>query len=55
MNVRCALDWMNVLAYHLKHYVNVLIFILVFSTQPLITCSNLTVETQEQGVKYVQS
>ena len=24
-------------------------------TQPAITCSNLTIETLEQGVKYVQS
>ena len=23
-------------------------------TQPAITCSKLTIETQEQGVKYVQ-
>ena len=25
------------------------------TTQPLFTCSNLTIETLEQGVKYVQS
>ena len=25
------------------------------TTQPAITCSKLTIETQEQGVKYVQS
>ena len=25
------------------------------STQPAITCSKLTIETLEQGVKYVQS
>ena len=25
------------------------------STQPAITCSKLTIETQEQGVKYVLS
>ena len=25
------------------------------STQPTITCSKLTIETIEQGVKYVQS
>ena len=31
--------------------------VLYFSetTQPPITCSNLTIETLEQGVKYVQS
>ena len=28
---------------------------LVACTQPAITCSKLTVETLEQGVKYVQS
>ena len=27
----------------------------VFATQPAFTCSKLTVETLEQGVKYVQS
>ena len=27
----------------------------VISTQPAITCSKLTIETLEQGVKYVQS
>ena len=26
-----------------------------YLTQPTITCSNLTIETLEQGVKYVQS
>ena len=26
-----------------------------FFTQPVITCSKLTIETLEQGVKYVQS
>ena len=30
------------------------IFILL-TTQPAFTCSKLTIETQEQGVKYVQS
>ena len=25
------------------------------TTQPVITCSNLTIETLEKGVKYVQS
>ena len=29
--------------------------ILVKSSQPAITCSKLTMETLEQGVKYVQS
>ena len=28
---------------------------LLFITQPAITCSKLTIETLEQGVKYVQS
>ena len=27
----------------------------MLSTQPAITCSKLTIETLEQGVKYVQS
>ena len=27
----------------------------LLSTQPAITCSKLTIETLEQGVKYVQS
>ena len=26
-----------------------------FTSQPAITCSKLTIETLEQGVKYVQS
>ena len=30
-------------------------YILTFTTQPAITCSKLTIETLEQGVKYVQS
>ena len=28
---------------------------IVSKTQPAITCSKLTIETLEQGVKYVQS
>ena len=32
-----------------------LILISATITQPVITCSNLTIETLEQGVKYVQS
>ena len=28
---------------------------ILISTQPAITCSKLTIETLEQGVKYVQS
>ena len=31
------------------------IFSRVTFTQPTITCSKLTIETVEQGVKYVQS
>ena len=27
----------------------------MYTTQPEITCSKLTIETLEQGVKYVQS
>ena len=27
---------------------------ILFPTQPAITCSKLTIETLEQGVKYVQ-
>ena len=29
--------------------------ILIIISQPTITCSKLTIETLEQGVKYVQS
>ena len=29
--------------------------ILIIISQPAITCSKLTIETLEQGVKYVQS
>ena len=29
--------------------------IYIVSTQPAFTCSKLTIETLEQGVKYVQS
>ena len=29
--------------------------ILLIETQPAITCSRLTAETLEQGVKYIQS
>ena len=29
--------------------------IILVLTQPAFTCSELTIETQEQGVKYVQS
>ena len=35
--------WYEALAKHIKH------------SQPAITCSKLTIETLEQGVKYVQS
>ena len=39
----------NVLAlYVIKYYI-------IVTTQPVITCSKLTIETLEQGVKYVQS
>ena len=35
---------------------NVSLFICTFDTpEPTITCSRLTIETIEQGVKYVQS
>ena len=34
-------------SYNLKNKTNI--------TQPAITCSKLTIETLEQGVKYVQS
>ena len=33
----------------------VLPWIYSYATQPAITCSKLTIETIEQGVKYVQS
>ena len=29
--------------------------LIIFLSQPAITCSKLTIETLEQGVKYVQS
>ena len=29
--------------------------LIIFHSQPAITCSKLTIETLEQGVKYVQS
>ena len=32
-----------------------LLFLLELASQPTITCSKLTIETLEQGVKYVQS
>ena len=46
-----------------KHYfIHFLLFFLnpskalsVFLTQPALTCSKLTIETLEQGMKYVQS
>ena len=27
----------------------------ILTTQPAFTCSKLTIETQEQGMKYIQS
>ena len=33
----------------------VLVFPLLTSTQPAITCLKITIETLEQGVKYAQS
>ena len=30
-------------------------FLSILGTQPAITCSKLTIETVEQGVKYLQS
>ena len=43
-----------------KHYISFVISIkwsgsIVINTQPAIACSKLTIETLEQGVKYVQS
>ena len=35
--------------------INVIAIIAPYITQPAITCSKLTIETLEQGVKYVQS
>ena len=37
------------------NYAKCLILMRIFFTQPAITCSKLTIETVEQGVKYVQS
>ena len=31
------------------------IFLIILVVQPAITCSKLTIETLEKGVKYVQS
>ena len=31
------------------------VYIILMPSQPAITCSKLTIETLEQGVKYVQS
>ena len=36
-------------------YLETLILLVVQSSQQAITCSKLTIETLEQGVKYVQS
>ena len=38
-----------------KELVSIISIILCNDTQPAITCSKLTIETLEQGVKYVQS
>ena len=34
---------------------NILLYTTTLNTQPAFTCSKLTLETLEQGVKYVQS
>ena len=39
----------------MNHVVNNMNFLEQILTQPAITCSNLTKETLEQGLKYVQS
>ena len=39
----------------LKLFISGEITVNVMQTQPVITCSNLTIEIQEQGVTYVQS
>ena len=54
---------MRVEVRHLKKYLRFILKIpncgaftvLLIQTQPAITCSKLTIETLEQGVKYVQS
>ena len=50
MNDPCAVCQLRLdfrLPHKLSYYKN--------STQPAFTCSTLTIETLEQGVKYVQS
>ena len=37
------------------HNSNQFLFFMLFTTQSAFTCSNLTIETLEQGAKYVQS
>ena len=41
--------------YIAKHFNGALSLVTIKPTQPTIKCSELTIETLEQGVKYVQS
>ena len=40
---------------HAKIRVFCYLYFPIYGSQPAITCSKLTIETLEQGVKYVQS
>ena len=44
----------NVLFKIRKYYIRI-IFVLLAISQPAFTCSKLTIETLEKGVKYVQN
>ena len=44
----------NVLFKIRKYYIRI-IFVLMAISQPAFTCSKLTIETLEKGVKYVQN
>ena len=46
----------SIFSYSERHFKNLRTYGLKTKiTQPAVTCSNLTIETLEQGVKYVQS
>ena len=38
-----------------EFWIGISYFLLKYKTQSAFTCSNLTIETQEQGVKYIQN
>ena len=56
MNYADRSDWIEFLKLYSALVIASLIhFMPMLYTQPVITCSKLTIETLEQGVKYVQS